>query len=119
VVRSIDAAWERGDFSSAGWAHPEIESAFADGHEPGCWTRMAGMAEAMRNMPSAWQDVRAEADEFASSTASACSRLITAVRVENERTGNRADTDRGGLPDQRSISMIDSASGPFLRWWCA
>jgi len=31
LVRSIIEAWERGDYSSAEWAHPEIEYVFADG----------------------------------------------------------------------------------------
>ncbi len=37
LVRSIHAAWERGDFGSVEWAHPEIEYVQADGPSPGNW----------------------------------------------------------------------------------
>jgi ketosteroid isomerase-like protein len=64
VVRSIFAAWERGDFSSAEWAHPEIEFAFADGPLPGSWTGLNGMAESMRAFLSTWEEWRIEADDY-------------------------------------------------------
>jgi ketosteroid isomerase-like protein len=64
LVRSIYADWERGDFSSAEWAHPEIEFVVADGPTPGSWTGMAGMAQAWRNYLSAWEEWRVEADEY-------------------------------------------------------
>jgi ketosteroid isomerase-like protein len=64
LVRSIYADWERGDFSSADWAHPEIEFE-AVGFDPILKTTgVAAMAERWRGFMSAWVDYRSEADEY-------------------------------------------------------
>jgi ketosteroid isomerase-like protein len=64
LVRSIFGAWERGDFSSTEWAYPDIEFVLADGPDPGRWTGVAAMAGAWRDLTSAWEGLRAEADEY-------------------------------------------------------
>jgi ketosteroid isomerase-like protein len=64
LVRSIYAGWQRGDFSSAEWADPEIEVVRPDGPEPGSWTGPDGMADGMRDFLNPWGDFRVEADEF-------------------------------------------------------
>jgi ketosteroid isomerase-like protein len=64
LVRSIHAAFERGDWSSAEWAHPEIELVFADGPTPGSWTGLAGMAEGYRGWLSAWEDLRVVVEDY-------------------------------------------------------
>jgi ketosteroid isomerase-like protein len=64
LVRSIYAAWERGDFSSAEWADPEIESVIADGPSPGRWTGLAGMAEGWRDVLGAWEGLHPEVEEY-------------------------------------------------------
>jgi ketosteroid isomerase-like protein len=64
VVRSIFAAWERGDFHSVEWAHPEIGFVMGDGPTPGSWTGVAAMAEAWREALSAFEELRTEADEY-------------------------------------------------------
>jgi ketosteroid isomerase-like protein len=64
LVRSIFADCERGDFSSAEWADPEIKYVFTDGPTPGTWTGLVGMAEVWRDWLSAWEDMNIEAQEY-------------------------------------------------------
>jgi ketosteroid isomerase-like protein len=64
LVRSIYAAWERGDFSSAEWVHPEIEVVFADGPNPGSWRGVAGFTGGWRDFLSAWEELHVEVDEY-------------------------------------------------------
>ena len=63
LVRSIYAAWERGDFSSTEWADPEIEYVHADGPDAGTWNGLARMVGAFRDYLSAWEQWRVEAEE--------------------------------------------------------
>jgi ketosteroid isomerase-like protein len=64
LVRSIYANWERGDYGSTEWAHPDIELvAASDGPDPGRWTG-AEIAQAWRNYLKAWEDHRSEAEEY-------------------------------------------------------
>jgi ketosteroid isomerase-like protein len=64
LVRSIYADWERGDFSSAEWAHPEIQWVIAEGPTAGSWTGVAAMVESVRGMLEAWQELRFSVMEY-------------------------------------------------------
>jgi hypothetical protein len=63
LVRSIYAAWERGDFGSVEWAHPEIEFVFEDGPEPGRWTGLEEMSGRYGAWLRGWKDFRAVPEE--------------------------------------------------------
>jgi catechol 2,3-dioxygenase-like lactoylglutathione lyase family enzyme/ketosteroid isomerase-like protein len=63
-VRSIFAAWERGELRAVDWADPEIEFVFADGPDPGTWHGHAGLADAFRDWLSAFAGFRLQASEF-------------------------------------------------------
>ena len=63
-MRSIFAAWERGDFSSVEWADPEIEIVLADGPDPGSFKGLAEMTKGWRGRMSAWEEGRLAANEF-------------------------------------------------------
>lgn len=63
-MRSIYEAWERGDFSSSEWADDDIELVIADGAEPASHRGLAAMAGAWREVLTAWEDLRVEAEEY-------------------------------------------------------
>jgi ketosteroid isomerase-like protein len=64
LVRSIFAAWERGDYGSVDWADPEIEFALADGPDPESWTGVAGMVEGWHAFKSTWEEFRVQPAEY-------------------------------------------------------
>ena len=64
LVRSIYAAWERGDYSSTDWAHPGIEFVMIGGPESSSSTGVIDMAKAWRSWLGAWEEFPAEAEEY-------------------------------------------------------
>jgi ketosteroid isomerase-like protein len=64
LVRSILAEWERGDFRSVSWAHPQIEYILVGGPEPGEWDGLAKMTASVRDFMSAWENYGIEAEEY-------------------------------------------------------
>ena len=64
LVRSIYADWERGDFSSVAWAHPDIEYVITDGPTPGRWTGHAGLRDGFHHFAGAWDTLHVKATEF-------------------------------------------------------
>jgi hypothetical protein len=64
LVRSWFRAWERGDYTSADWADPEIEYAFCDGPERGRWSGVAGMPQAWFKALDTWEDYAFTAEKY-------------------------------------------------------
>ncbi|HWG09103.1 MAG TPA: nuclear transport factor 2 family protein [Solirubrobacteraceae bacterium] len=64
LVRSILAEWERADFHSVSWAHPEIEYTVVGGPEPGTWNGIAEMNASVRAFMSAWEDYGIQGQEY-------------------------------------------------------
>jgi ketosteroid isomerase-like protein len=64
LVKSIFDAWERGDWSSADWADPEIDFEMIGGLHTGRWKGIGQMGDAWGTMVRAWDGLRAIPDEF-------------------------------------------------------
>ena len=64
LVRSICAAWERGDYNAGEWADPEIEFVTTDGPLPGTRSGLVGLAEGWRDWLAAWEDFHQQVVEY-------------------------------------------------------
>jgi ketosteroid isomerase-like protein len=110
LVRSIYAAHERGDFSSAEWADSEIEFIVADGPLAGRWTGVTGMQEGIHGTLAAWDDARTYADEY---------REIDDERVLvlTHRTGRgkRSGIELGELRT-RGATLLNIRDGKVTKW---
>jgi ketosteroid isomerase-like protein len=64
LVRSIYADWERGDFSRADWADPEIEMVRPESLDGDLLKGRTSAEGGWREWLTTWEDFRAEADDF-------------------------------------------------------
>jgi ketosteroid isomerase-like protein len=64
LVRSIYADFERGDFSSADWADPDIELVFTEAHQRRSAKGLAAAGEAWSDFLSSWEDWRVVVEEY-------------------------------------------------------
>jgi ketosteroid isomerase-like protein len=64
LVRSIYADWERGDFSSAEWADPDIVYVRANELSPETSTGLAGLTEVTRTSIDVYDDIHFVVDEY-------------------------------------------------------
>jgi ketosteroid isomerase-like protein len=110
LIRSIYAAWERGDFSSVEWAHPEIEFVIADGPAPGSWRGLAGLAEGSRSFLGAWEDYHADVEEYRELDDE---RILVLVRASGR--GKTSGMDVGQL-GAKGANLFHVRSGKVTRY---
>jgi ketosteroid isomerase-like protein len=114
LVRSIYADWERGDFSSAEWAHPEIEYVGADGPDPGSWVGLSAMAEDFRRWLRTWEEFRLMAEEY---RAAPDDRVLVLDRVSGR--GKRSGLDLGQIQTEGAwlFHVRDGKVTQMVRYW--
>ena len=107
LVRSIYTDWERGDFSSAKWAHPEIEFVQADGPHPGSQMQMP---EGARDWLRTWEDFRTEAEDYRELDAE---RVLVLTRRSGR--GKRSGIELSEL-GARGANLLHIRDGKVTRW---
>jgi len=114
LVRSIYADWERGDFSSADWADPEIEYVHADGPAEGTWTGHAGMAAGWREWLSAWKNLRIEVERYIELDDG---RIIVLTRGVAHGSVSGLDTDEMRSEAVASVHVRDGRVARLIISW--
>jgi ketosteroid isomerase-like protein len=109
LVRSLYVAFEEGDYSSTGWADPEIDFTIGDGPDQGSWHGLDGLAKGMATFASAWQWLRTEAEEFREL---ADERVLVVVRYVGR---GKSSGIRLREMEARAASVYQVRSGKVIR----
>ena len=114
LVRSIYADWERGDFSTARWAHPAIQFVMVGGPDPGTWTGVAGMAERWFRFLEAWDDFHVEADDQRE-----LDRTRVRVLIRRSGTGRRSGMAVAQMQSRAAdvIHVLDGKVIQLVHYW--
>jgi ketosteroid isomerase-like protein len=114
LVRSIYAAWARGDYSSAEWAHPEIEFVVADGPAPGRWRGLAGMRTAWREWGDVLMNLRTTPDEFRELDRE---RVLVLVHRSGRAKVSGLELDQMHTPGADLCHVRDETVTRFVVYW--
>ena len=114
LVRSIFRAWERGDFSSVSWAHPELEWVTVDGPAPGRWTGVAGMAEASRDWINTWEHYHVKAREYRELDAE---RVLVLFNYGGRGKGSGIEVGALGANGAGVFHVRDGKVTRLVAWW--
>ena len=109
LVRSIFADLERGDFTKADWADPEIELVAADGPDPGSWKGRGRMADVFRTMLRIWSNFRLLPESYRDVDHE---RVLVFTSVSGR--GKASGVDAGALR-QQAASLLSVRHGKVVK----
>ena len=114
LVKSIYAAWEKGDFSSSAWADPEIEFVMLGGLTTGKWNGVEEMAEAWGEMLRAWENLRAVPDEFRELDDD---RVLVLLRNQGRGRGSGIDVEEISVKAANVFTIGDGKVTSLTLYW--
>jgi ketosteroid isomerase-like protein len=114
LVKSIFAEWERGDWSSADWADPEIEFEMIGGLNTGRWRGIGPMREAWTTTLRAWENLRAIADEFRELDDG---RVLVFLRNEGRGSGSGIEIGEISTKAANVFTVRDGKVTSLILYW--
>jgi ketosteroid isomerase-like protein len=98
LVRAIYSDWERGDYDSTDWAHPEVEFVIADGPTPASGIGAEEIRKVWGAFLSAWEGFRHRADEYMELDRE---RVLVLTRFEGR--GKTSGLEIGQMPTKSAV----------------
>jgi len=114
MVRSILAEWERADFHSVAWAHPDIEYVVIGGPEPGVWRGIPEMKSAVRDFMRVWENYGIEAEDIRAVDEE---RVLALVRLSGRGKTSGLDISEAGANGAEVWHIRDGRVVALRLYW--